>query len=110
MSKPSSTAGSGKAKILAFLMIAVLLAIVLCALFYRSFESGMVLFSNDGPLGQVAAHQDLMPSILFGGWQDLNTIGSNFGSTTPNISSLIRLFWEGLFSGPFGPLGFLNTY
>ena len=110
MSKSSSTSRPAKAKIPAFVKIAVLLAIVLCALFYQNFESGMVLFSNDGPLGQVAAQQDLMPSILSGGWQDLNAIGSNFGSTALNVSSVIRLFWEGLFKGSLGPLGFINTY
>jgi hypothetical protein len=110
MSKPSSRVGTSKAKIPAFLKIAVLLAIILCALFYQNFESGLVLFSNDGPLGQVAAQQDLMPSILFAGWQDLSSIGTSFGSTAPGVSSFIRLFWEGLFSGPLGPIGFLNTY
>ncbi|HEY1662837.1 MAG TPA: hypothetical protein VGI03_10500 [Verrucomicrobiae bacterium] len=110
MSKPSSTGRPANAKFPAFILIAALLAIVLAALFYQCFESGMVLFSNDGPLGQVAAQQDLMPGILSGGWQDLNSIGSNFGSTAPNVSSFIRLFWEGLFKEPMGSLGFLNTY
>ncbi|HEY3761925.1 MAG TPA: hypothetical protein VGN23_09275 [Verrucomicrobiae bacterium] len=107
--KPSSTAPSGKAKIHAFLTIAALLAIVLCVLFYQNFESGMVLFSNDGPLGQIMATQDHMPAGFTGCWQDLFSIGANAGSATPSVTTAIKSFWEVLFR-ELGPLGYLNTY
>jgi len=110
MSKPSATAGSGKAKVPAFLKIAVLLAIVICALFYQNFESGMVLFSNDGPLGQIMTEQDHLPAGFTGYWEDLYSIGANSGSVTPTVSAAIKSFWEILFSDPMGPLGYLNTY
>ena len=70
----------------------------------------MVAFSNDGPLGQQAAHQILLPQTLSGEWDDLNSIGIFAGATPPNISALIRLAWEWPMKSPAGPLGFSNTY
>jgi hypothetical protein len=104
MAKPA------KAHIPAFLLIAALLVIVICALFYQNFESGMVLFSNDGPLGQIMAQQDHLPAGFTGYWADLNSIGANSGSVTPNVTAAIKSFWEVLFNDPMGPLGYLNTY
>jgi hypothetical protein len=51
------------------------LAMVLAALFHRSFQSNMVVFSNDGPLGQINAQAEYALRNLRGYWQDLNWIG-----------------------------------
>ncbi len=93
-----------------FIFSAGLLIALLTLLFHESFKAGMVAFSNDSPLGQMVSDQVLMPQTIFGEWVDLNTIGSNAGSSAPNISSLIKLLWEWPLKPPFGPLGFANSY
>ncbi|MGO8766070.1 MAG: hypothetical protein ACLQSR_13165 [Limisphaerales bacterium] len=110
MIKKPTAPNPAKAKIPFFLKVAALLVIVLCALFYQNFEHGMVLFSNDGPLGGLVSTMDRMPTILMGYWQNLNSIGSNSGSDTLDVTTTIKLFWECLFSGFTGPLGFANSY
>lgn len=79
-----------------------LLAVVLLLLFYKSFQPGQALFSNDGPLaGQKAAPFD-MPGAFFGIWNNLYWLGSESGSFTPNITGLILLL--------FGPYGYTNFH
>src|SRR5438105_4089555 len=56
------------------------LASVLCCLFYASFKTDMVHFSNDGPFGGMAAQQNELPGVFFGTWNDLNWLG---GQTPP---------------------------
>jgi hypothetical protein len=46
------------------LAIAGLLALILGLLFYRSFISQEVAFSNDGPLGGLVAEQNQLPQTL----------------------------------------------
>lgn len=93
-----------------FLLSCGLLILILVLLFRKSFEPGMVAFSNDGPLGQQAAHQILLPQTFSGEWDDLNSIGV-FASAPPlNVSALIRLLWEWPLTSPAGPLGFSNSY
>ena len=52
-----------------------LLLLVLILLFFRSFESDQVLFSNDAPLGSMSAANVSLPQIFFGFWWDLNWVG-----------------------------------
>ena len=75
-----------------------LLALVLGLLFARSFGSGWVLFSNDGPLGGMVAAQNRMPGTLTGFWSDTNSIGVSGGMQPPSISNLLLLL--------LGPVGF----
>ncbi len=93
-----------------FLLSGGLLLVILCLFFYENFEPGLVAFSNDGPLGQQAAHQILLPQTLTGEWDDLNSIGIFAGATPLNISAMIRLAWEWPLGSPAGPLGFSNSY
>ncbi len=93
-----------------FLLCAGLLALFLALLFRQNFQSGMVAFSNDAPFGQTVCQQALMPQILLGQWLDLNSMGNGAGSATPNISNLIKLFWEWPLPSTLGALGFANTY
>lgn len=78
------------------------LALTLSILFYRSFNPDCVVFSNDGPLGQVHASYSRLPAAFFGVWNDLNDIGFNGGTAAPNISCLV--------SWLLGPIGFAKFY
>jgi hypothetical protein len=70
---------------------------LLALLFWRSFVSGYVLFSNDRPLGLLKAEWMQLPSGWTGRWADLNSLGFNAGSFGETITTL--LLWV------LGPLG-----
>ncbi len=72
-------------------------AAVLAGLFWRSFLPGYVHFNNDGPLGALSTAWMQFPGCMTGQWDDINLIGANVGTATPDIISLIR--WA------FGPVG-----
>ena len=84
------------------LAIAGLLALILGLLFYRSFISQEVAFSNDGPLGGLAAEQNQLPQTFTGLWADLNCVGSGGGASVSSISSLLRVVT--------GPLGYAKFF
>ena len=83
----------------------VLLAIILLVLFVKSFLPGYVHFSNDGPLGQQNAAWDRLPGAFTGIWGDLNDIGGNGGSASPDLTTLFR--W---LAGPVGFAKFLAPF
>jgi hypothetical protein len=89
---------------------AAVLAVLLVVLFHQSFEAGKVAFSNDAPLGMMAADEQLMPQQLFGEWDDLNSIGAYAGSASPSVSALVKSAWEVTLQRPYGALGFSNSY
>jgi hypothetical protein len=68
----------------------LLLLIVLSILFWRSFLPGFVHFSNDGPLGIQNSAWIRLPEGFTGLWYDLNSIGNNAGSFSPDLATLIR--------------------
>jgi hypothetical protein len=76
----------------------LLLLIVLAVLFWRSFLSDYVHFSNDGPLGQQTVDWLSLPSAMTGMWDDLNDVGLAAGSFTPSVTALIKF--------ALGPVGF----
>jgi hypothetical protein len=82
-----------------------MLAIVLAALFWKSFLPGFVHFSNDGPLGQQNAAWARLPDAFTGTWGDLNDIGSSGGSLAPDLCTLFR--W---LLGPIGYSKFLAPF
>jgi hypothetical protein len=82
-------------------MLLVLLA-VLGVLLFRSFLPGLVLFSNDGPLGRLVSASHRLPDIFTGAWQDLNIVGLREGGAFPNITSALRLV--------LGPIVFAKFY
>ena len=84
------------------LVIGGLLAVLLGLLFARSFEPGLVFFSNDGPLGAISSAMTRMPGTLTGLWVDLNSIGSSAGTEYLSISSLLK--WIA------GPVGFSKFF
>jgi hypothetical protein len=87
------------------LFFAGLLAVILAALFCKSFLPGYVHFSNDGPLGQQNTAWARMPGAFTGIWGDLNDIGNSGGSLTPDLCSLLR--W---LLGPVGYSKFLAPF
>ncbi len=72
-------------------LTAVLLVLVLSALFYQSFDLNKVHFSNDGPLGAMVAQQNSMPSSFTGLWVDLTWLGAESISPAPGVTTFMRL-------------------
>lgn len=85
-----------------FLLFFAALLVALGFLFHKSFEPGVVQFSNDGPLGAFSAQWILMPGVISGVWCDLGGIGLGLGSWPIALSPLLR--WV------LGPLGFAKFY
>ena len=85
-----------------FLLFALLLTAIFAALFAKSFLPDYVHFSNDGPLGEVNAEYERVPSVLTGVWSDLNDIGTSGGAMAPDITALI--------SGVLGPVGYSKFF
>jgi hypothetical protein len=88
----SSTAPSGRRGLFSLLsLVAVLLFVILSALFFRSYQPRQVLFSNDGPYGGVVCEFNRMPGTMTGVWRDLNWLGNEDLSPAPTISTFLRL-------------------
>jgi len=104
--KPATTAVSETLKVAGpkhpLVWTALLLAAVLCALFWQSFLPNKVVFGNDDPLGQMVAEQNAMPSTLTGAWADISWLGSEMLSPSPTITTTLRLLTT--------PRGFLNIF
>jgi hypothetical protein len=90
---------SGGSGLLIFLICIFGLLIVL---FGQTFQHGMVVFSNDGPLGPVSADNAKMPGIFKAYWADLNWLGGASPTAAPNVTAL--LLWLG------GPLGYAKFF
>ena len=69
--------------------VLLILALPLAVLFHSSFQSELVLFSNDGPLGVVSSQAASLPGTFFGYWNDLNWVGQEKPSAAPNFSQLL---------------------
>ena len=109
---PTKLSGTSKMKKKHPALFAIgLLVIILSVLFFRSFDPALVIFSNDGPVGtQVAAMNYVPANILTGSWQDLNSIGTNGGTMSVNIT--ISLLWalQQLMGPILGSVGFAKIY
>jgi hypothetical protein len=84
----------------AFGLMALLLAAIVAALFWRSLLPGQVVFSNDGPYG--AINSDAAKDCFQGLWQDLNWLGNESISASPTLSTLTFM--------AAGPLVFSKIY
>lgn len=80
----------------------ILLVVILCLFFWRSFLPGVVHFSNDGPLGAISGDQMSLPDGFTGIWADLNYVGMNYGSFSPGPTMGLLLF--------LGPVGFAKFF
>ena len=69
----------------------LLLVVILCCLFWRSFLPKYVHFSNDGPLGQQMTAWFELPAAFTGAWDDLNDIGASAGAFPMDINAAIKL-------------------
>ncbi|HTV40999.1 MAG TPA: hypothetical protein VMF08_10510 [Candidatus Sulfotelmatobacter sp.] len=78
------------------------LAVLLAALFWKSFLPGYVHFSNDGPLGQQNTAWSQFPGTLTGIWVDLNDIGQSGATASLGVTSFASWF--------LGPVGYSKFY
>jgi hypothetical protein len=85
-----------------FFSAPVLLAVILAALFWKSFLPNYVHFSNDGPLGQQNVDWAKLPAAMTGVWVDLNDMGYGAGTFSPTVSALFK--WI------VGPVGYAKFY
>lgn len=93
--QPGKPAGYG------FKLLVPALVLVILALFHPSLTSSQALFSNDSPLGLLAAHADLALSSLAGWWEDLYWLGGQQPGGLPTLGA----FWFLL----VGPVGYAKT-
>src|ERR1041384_8469293 len=84
LKKPATPATSQPSP---FLPLIGCLVFVLALLFWRGWQPGYVVFSNDGPLGQQMAEYHRPAEGFTGAWQDLNWLGVNSGAVSPGITA-----------------------
>ncbi|HEX4349226.1 MAG TPA: hypothetical protein VH251_02505, partial [Verrucomicrobiae bacterium] len=89
-----------------WLAVGIIVA-VLAVLFWRSFLSDFVFFSNDGPLGVQNAAWGQMPSGMTGIWVDLNYLGSSGGADTPSITAWLHTVLSPIYFAKFYPMATL---
>lgn len=89
-------------------LAAVSLALIL--LFGKSFSSDHTLFSNDGPLGQVAAHSVYKETGFAGYWNDIYWVGKQMPSAPFNVTLLIYTVIGPPVFGEQGAVNFLKYY
>jgi hypothetical protein len=89
MASPSAGLTGNSSYLKSFGVLAFLLALLLCGLFSQSFEEGMTLFANDGPLGAISSKAGALPGALTGLWQDLEWIGREEPSASPCMNILL---------------------
>ncbi len=82
--------------------LAILLILILCVLFWQSFLPHFVLFSNDGPLGQMAAVDTRLPGRFTGTWHSLSWLGSQGPAAALTVTTLSATI--------FSPMLFLKIY
>ena len=87
--KPTASTGNEPARP-RFLLALAVLALALAGLFRDSFQPSITLFSNDGPLGALSADNGTLPGMFTGFWADLNWLGGEQPSATPNLTSTLR--------------------
>jgi len=71
-------------------IVFVLLFVILVCLFWKSFRSEFVLFSNDGSLAIQESQWIHLPESFIGSWYDLNTLGASGGALVPSFTQLFR--------------------
>src|SRR5882724_11112315 len=69
--------------------MALLLALVLSLFFWQSFLPNKVVFANDDPLGAISAEEIQMPAAAKGVWVNLNWLGNESLSPSPDVTTLL---------------------
>jgi hypothetical protein len=72
-----------------WVVVVLLLAGILAALFHGAFRAGYVVFANDGPLGLIQSYAKYATSAFVGYWQDIYWLGTHQPSASPNITQAI---------------------
>ncbi len=72
------------------LLLFLLLAVILAALFWKSFLPEYVIFSNDGSFAIVKSDWIHLPESFIGSWADLNSLGISGGAVVPNFTQAFR--------------------
>lgn len=86
------------------LVLGLFVATVL-VFFYQVLAPGEVMFSNDGPVGELMSACHQLPSRFAGCWEDLHSIGYREGAAIPDISFILQwLLQPVLFSKFYAPL------
>lgn len=85
-----------------FLLAAGVMTLVLVWLFFRSLDSALVVFANDGPLGVLMSRALSVPEAFTGYWMDLYWLGSSGGAASMSIT--YGMLWL------LGPIGFAKFY
>lgn len=92
------------------LPVLAVMAVALIFLFRPSFQEGMVMFSNDGPLGRVAAHAVYDETAFAGYWMDLYWLGREMPSAPFNVTLAIYHIIGPPIFGLDGAVNFLKFY
>lgn len=83
-------------------LTALLLALVIGALFHKIAAPDFIIASNDSPLGPTAVVERSLPDFFTGIWQDANVLGNSGGTALPNLTYV--LLWA------VGPVAFSKLY
>lgn len=89
ISRPSSSPSAGRGIVGRWWFLALLIGLTFGVLFARSFLPHYVLFSNDGPLGQMAATENLFPARFTGTWRPLAWLGGQAPAASINLTNLL---------------------
>jgi len=82
--------------------MSLLLFVVLSVLLRGDYLPGNVLFSNDGPLGELMSQCHRLPDRFTGCWEDLNLLGFRAWGASPSISFGLQFL--------LGPVAFSKLY
>ncbi len=69
--------------------VLLILAVPLVIFFYRGFQSELVLFANDGTLGNISTEAGSLPGSFAGYWDDVYWVGQERPSATLNFTQLL---------------------
>ena len=102
--------GTGKINWKEALLAVAFLTAVVMFFFWRSFQAPQVLFSNDGPFGQIAAHVNYEGTALTGYWMDYHWLGMEMPSASVNVTQLIYHLIGHPIYGVQGAVNFMKFY
>ena len=87
----------------------LILAILLAVLFNQSLKPGWVVNSNDSPLGALNTESGSLPETFLGYWNDLNWVGEERPSATPNFTMALAMVLNNpvLYSKIYAPVSLL---
>src|SRR6185369_7521175 len=109
MAKSVAASNSGISARKAFIWAVLLMAALLVALFWKGLLPGMIVFSNDGPLGIIKEGTERLPEGLKAVWLQKNWVGSHGISASPTLSMFFAWLCA-LLKGPDAAVLFSKFY